>query len=99
MVRCMACCLTPLPAHAQAGLQRRFNEERLRWVALETWQCLKTFHISSEFLSAHASIDLVLTVDSVSTVCLNGKEIGQTANAHRYAVMLSALLRISAACQ
>jgi hypothetical protein len=44
-------------------------------------------------MGAHTSIELVLTVDCTSTVCLNGKAVGQTANAHRHALLFLLPLR------
>ena len=61
----------------------RYNEERLRWTALETWSFWKTFDIFASVLDGNCYIELVLTVDTVSTVLLNGAQVGQTANSHR----------------
>ena len=51
---------------------------------METWTFSKKFGVTAAFLDSSDSIELVLTVDTVSSVSVNGAVVGQTANSHRY---------------
>lgn len=63
--------------------RRRYNENELRWVALQIWQFEKTFEIDASLL-AKQCVDLLLSgIDTVADIQLNGQHLLSTDNAFR----------------
>lgn len=62
---------------------RRYNEDELRWAALQIWQFERTFQADDSLL-AKGCVDLLLSgVDTVAYIQLNGQHLLSTDNAFR----------------
>jgi hypothetical protein len=66
----------------------RYNENELRWAALQIWNLNRAFNIE-ESLLADTCVDLLLSgVDTVADIQLNGQHLLRTDNAFRYVLAL-----------
>ena len=61
----------------------RYNEDDLRWAALQTWTFERTFDIQNSLLE-HTCADLLLSgIDTVADIQLNGEHLLSADNAFR----------------
>ncbi len=58
------------------------NEETLQWVSKKTWEYSRKFSLTKEEIN-NPNIRLVFEqIDTLSTIYINGEEVGKTASAH-----------------
>lgn len=75
-LRLSACRCDPPPC--------RYNEQHLRWVALETWTYSCAFSLEPQEVQAASSFQLLLHgVDTVADIWLDGHKLAFVANSHR----------------
>jgi len=61
----------------------RDNENEVKWIGETTWTYKKNFNVSAEFLQQSKVLLHCESLDTLSTISINGQEIGKTDNQFR----------------